>query len=224
MSIPGSYLNGKTSRRHEARLEVSDASSLCISVAETQSSGDSEVGGETIALEFRDLHIETRLGDTPRELSFGDGQLFVTEENDAIDALIAQFNGGKTGSLIHRMESNVPIIILAALAALALLAGMVLYGIPKTAEVVAHQLPDFATDQLGSGLDLLDQTLFDPSELSESRQDEIRTLFALFRARNLYRPVRPLVPASTRRRRRGGLRPDAAILRRMTRIRRARVP
>ncbi len=174
MNIQGNYLDGKTSRGQLAQLRYDDSSEIQIVVTDPQH-GSSH---ETIRVDFRDLKIESRLANTPREVSFGENQLFVTPDNDAIDALILNLGAGESVSLLHKLESSLPTIIASVIVTLVVTAATVIYGIPKAAEVIAFKLPDFASTKLGSSLDVLDTTLFDPSALTTTRQQEIRTLFA----------------------------------------------
>jgi Zn-dependent protease with chaperone function len=58
--------------------------------------------------------------------------------------------------------------------------GSITYGIPALAKQIAYQLPVFVSGELGSGLDVLDKTLFSPSELPQSRKDEVKSVLELF--------------------------------------------
>ena len=49
-------------------------------------------------------------------------------------------------------------------------------GIPKSAEYIAYQLPNFTSDHFGSTLSLLDETMFDPSQLPDEKQANIQAL------------------------------------------------
>ncbi|MFQ5936944.1 MAG: M48 family metallopeptidase, partial [Acidiferrobacterales bacterium] len=57
--------------------------------------------------------------------------------------------------------------------------GLIQYGVPALAKHVAHALPSSVDAALGQeSLEIMDQTLFSPSQLSEQRQRELRTAFA----------------------------------------------
>ncbi len=167
--IEGVYLDGKTSRRAQAYLEVlcQPTASVKIHVSHDNASH------EKISLSYTDLKIETRLANTPREINIGEEQLFITEDNDAIDRLIKQFSDAKHSHLLHKLESNLPLIFLATVATIAIIWTVISQGIPKSAEYLAHHLPDFASEQLGSNLSILDKTLFEPSQLEITRQQHI---------------------------------------------------
>ncbi len=167
--IEGVYLDGKTSRRAQAYLEVLCQPTASVKIHVSHDNSDHE----KINLSYSDLKIETRLANTPREISFGAEQLFVTEDNDAIDKLIKQCSDSKHPHLLHKLESNLPLIFLATMATIAIIWSVISHGIPKSAEYIAHRLPDFASEQLGSNLSILDKTLFEPSQLEASRQQHI---------------------------------------------------
>ena len=174
--IEGIYLDGKTSKRVTARLEVLSASPDNINIRILH--GDQP--HENIKLGLHELKIESRLGNTPREIAFGDGQLFISEHNNAIDVLLKNNSHSKRPDILHRLESNLPLIALATLATIAIIWFAISTGIPKTAHYVAHQLPDFASEQLGSGLAILDETVFDPSHLPKARQLHVQALIKPF--------------------------------------------
>jgi len=176
--IQGNYLDGKTSRGRRAQLLYRESSELQIVVFDEEGYSSEESDPKSIAVDFHNLEIESRLGNTPREISFAGNQLFITPDNDAVDALILELGTGESVSWLHKLESSLPTIAASVIITLAVLAATVVYGVPKAAEVIAFKLPEFVSSKLGSSLDVLDNTIFDPSALTESRQQEIRTLFA----------------------------------------------
>ena len=173
MLITGTYHDGKTSRCHSAHLEVIYERGIATRI---NLNIDDSNATDSIALKYNDLSITSRLGNTPREVSFGDGALFVTEDNGAIDHLVKHH--GESNSLLHRLETNSPLILVSVVITVALIWATAIYGIPAAAKVIAFELPDFTTEKLGSSLSVLDRTVFEPSELSASKQDDIRRLIA----------------------------------------------
>ena len=59
--------------------------------------------------EISDLHISDRLGNIERKITFDDGSIFATPDNDAIDALFKK--SGSISGFIHRIESNMSWVI-----------------------------------------------------------------------------------------------------------------
>ncbi len=98
-------------------------------------------------------------------------------------------SGSKSVSFVHKLETSLPLIFIAVIATVIMVWVTAVYGIPRSAEYIAFQLPEFATEKLGGSMTVLDETLFDPSELEASRRQEIRDLFAPYLAS--YKDLKP---------------------------------
>ncbi|WP_250655388.1 M48 family metallopeptidase [Alkalimarinus coralli] len=176
MQIEGRYMDGTTSSRHYARLEVSSYHPVNITLVIEP---DIEEGARReCPLNFDEMKVSSRLGNTPREIAFGDNELFVTDDNDAVDEFVRGFKGGGSASFLHRMENSLTMILGATAVTILMIWAAVVYGIPSSAHYIAHQLPDFTSEKLGSGLTMLDETIFSPSELHESEQYRYRAVMA----------------------------------------------
>ncbi len=171
MIINGIYLDGKTSKRVQARLEVLKDQSQC-----KLHTIHEDFDPETITLDFSKLKIESRLGNTPREIAFGEDQLFISEDHDGVDTLLKLQSPSFYSGLIHKLESNLVLVLTATLVTLSILWLTFSKGIPKTAEYIAFNLPSFTSEYFGSALSILDKTMFDPSNLESDRQAEIKAL------------------------------------------------
>ena len=172
MMISGTYLDGITSRRVPARLEVLDYSQQTLRL-HLQFENKSD---ETRNLEYSQLKIASRLANSPREVVFGNDELFITEDNDAIDSLLKSRNKTAWSGFLHRLETNLPLILVASVFTLAVIWVTLTVGIPKAANYIAHQLPDFANEHFGSSISVLDTTIFDPSVLPEARRQHVRDI------------------------------------------------
>jgi len=170
MIIKGYYLDGVTSARYDAFIEASSSSLTLIF---------KDVKGEQneIPLSFARLVFTSRLGNTPREIAIDECQIFVTHDNDAVDQLLSMANNS-SHSVLYRLESKLSLVLVSTLVTVALVWSFVIYGIPASAKYVADRLPKFATQQFGSSLNLLDRSMFEPSQLSAKRQQQIQTLAA----------------------------------------------
>jgi len=172
MFIDGVFLDGITSKRNTARLEVNNDHKIThVHLIDQQ---------QVISFEEQKYVVETQLGNTPREISFEDGQLFYCDNHEVIDRLISwkAKQLSSRNSWLYRLESNFKTIILSTMATVALLYGIIIYGIPSTAKIMAHHLPKISSEQLLSSLDILDETVFDASELPVKRRQEIQALMA----------------------------------------------
>ncbi len=172
MLIKGIYLDGKTSKRHNARLEVNDDHKIThIHLTEVQ---------QTLSIEHQHYVVESRLGNTPREITFDHAQLFVCDNHDEIDKLVSwqKISSSNQHSWLYRLENNYKLICLSTIFTVILLYAIIIYGIPRTAKVMAHNVPHFTSMELVSSLDILDKTVFEESKLSTKRQQEIKSLVA----------------------------------------------
>ncbi len=188
MDIEGYYLDGKTSRRIPATLSSASGSTSDVQIKLKPA----DTAHELLNIAVDDLTIRSRLGNTPREILFFRSavaeseqdtelenvaaQLFVTDDNDAIDELLNFTRSSRVAGGLHRLETHLGIIVFATLATIAVMWGISVYGIPKAAELIAYQMPEFVNEQLGDSLDVLDGTLLGPSTLDQTRQDAIREL------------------------------------------------
>ncbi len=172
MQIQGYYLDGKTSKRAQARLELDPIDTHKVHIhIEHQSDYIDQ-----ITLPLAELKIESRLGNTPREIAFEDGQLFVTEDNDAVDNLVQDHCPQSKGTLLYKLESRLSMVVAATVVTLVFIWATIVYGIPAAAKFIAHEMPTFATEKLGSTLDVLDETLLSPTNLEEQRQQQVLDL------------------------------------------------
>jgi Zn-dependent protease with chaperone function len=172
MLIEGTYLDGKTSKRHTACLEVNnDHKITAIHLTEQQT---------ILSFKHQFYDVESRLGNTPREIIFDDEQLFVCDNHDEIDKLITWYTNSPSHkySWLYHLENNSKLIYISTIAIVILLYGIVVHGIPSTAKLMAHNVPYFTSTKLFSSLDILDETVFEPSTLPVKRQQEIRALVA----------------------------------------------
>lgn len=171
MRIAGSYLDGKSSRCQDAHLEVSGGDAQIISLFVKSSADDFP---EELKFDYDELKILSRLGNTPREIALGvDGQLFVTGDHDAIEALISSHDKLKSSSFLHKLETNSLLILFALAVTVVFSWGTVTYGVPASAKFIANQLPESTWEKWGSSLDLMDETVFEPSSIDKQRQQEI---------------------------------------------------
>ena len=126
--------------------------------------------------EVTSLDVPSRLAHTQRRIGFADGSAFITQDNDAVDALLAHSHTQLTSS-IHSLEGSFRAV---ALGLLVLIAGVYLgvtQGIPWAAERVATQIPQDVQNRLGrDALVFLDRIILEPSELEAAEKQRLRRL------------------------------------------------
>lgn len=133
-------------------------------------------GGDPVSIgDLARTEISARVGRIPRRISFADGSLFETEDNDAVDLWLKKH--GKSG-FVHELERFHP-RLLAFVAAVFLFAGLIYrFAVPALVEVAVLVTPPAVTQWMASGTLLsLDKAVFSESALPEERQTEIRNAF-----------------------------------------------
>ncbi|SEJ85381.1 Peptidase family M48 [Pseudomonas linyingensis] len=165
--LAGIWFGGASSRPVAATLVVADG---CLRVT----AGDVLLAGP---LPLGEVVVSSRLGNTPRMLRLADGATFETADNAGVDRLLA--GQGRHYGLIHRLESSLRYVLIGLVATIAFAWGGVRYGIPALAEASAFALPEAASRQIGAGvLELLDDEVLFPSELTVEEQTRLRRRFA----------------------------------------------
>jgi Zn-dependent protease with chaperone function len=165
--IAGRYFDGKSSAPLEATLEFG-------------ADGTVRVHGLTqrVAAPLADITISDRVGNIVRRISFADGGVFETADNDAVDRARDAAGLGRGMGVVHWLESRWQ-IALGSLAAVALISfAFIQWGVPAIANWAAQVLPPAMDSAIGEGsLDVLDRVAFAPSKLSDPRQHQLEARF-----------------------------------------------
>lgn len=165
--IEGRYFDGRSSASQPAQLLIGiDRLVRVVGVPQ----------GREVPL--ASVQISDRLGRTPRRITFDDGAVFETLDNDAVDAALAPLVQRTLGSQVDLWERHWPeaIIALVAIAVLAVL--FVRNGIPAMANLAARTLPPSVDSAIGmQGLELLDKSLMKPTKLPAARQQVLLKRF-----------------------------------------------
>jgi Zn-dependent protease with chaperone function len=121
--------------------------------------------------------ISSRIGSSVRYLSLPGGGKIESNDNDRIDEIDRQFFGPRN-DFAHRLESNGKFVVLSVVVLLVGLYGFFNYGIPAASGYITEALPVSLDDRLGGEiLQQLDELVFEPSGLSDQRQQELAALF-----------------------------------------------
>ncbi len=172
ISIKGYFYDGQTSKRHQGRLDVYPDSNL---VLLHLYNGDDRPIKEQYAMD--ELKIESRLGQTEREIVIQEDKLFVSDDHDSIDLLCEHTNHHPFNSLLHKLENHIGLVVVFTLLTIVSIWSTVVYGVPYMAKSIADKLPTVVEEQFGTGLDVLDNSILYPSELDEKTQQELRIFF-----------------------------------------------
>lgn len=125
------------------------------------------------------LDVSDRVGNIARKITFEDGSLFETLDNETIDAWLDQVDHEDNHSqILHVLESRWRWIGLALVATIVIVWASIRFGLPWGSEKLAYALPDQANQWIAEGaMESLDEVMFEPSQLSEAKQAEIQRHF-----------------------------------------------
>lgn len=170
-SIQGDFYSTKSSRQQASVLTIHSDGRIDIQNEQQQSLLN------RIVL-FSELEISPRLGNTPRYLNLNNGDRFETLDNDGVDELLNRFQQGVLYRMVHKMESHLVFVLLGAVFTALAMWGFFKYGAPATASFIAHLLPENTNQYIGQGsLRILDESVFEDSELEPQRQQQLTALF-----------------------------------------------
>jgi Zn-dependent protease with chaperone function len=179
-SIPVSYFDGRTAKPHSVLLGI-DAGRVTIS-------GDGVERSDPLDA----VEITDQIGRTPRLVRFHDGAFCEITDVAAFAALLAEH--GIDEGVVSRWERHRGLIVGATVAFVVLLVVAYRYGVPAMADAVATRLPEVALDQIGRHtLDILDKTVFSPSQTPIDRQGTIITAFDRLRLPGGQAPTQTIV-------------------------------
>lgn len=123
-----------------------------------------------------EIKVSDRLGNVQRKLSFQDGSVFSTSDNDGVDKIFISVK--KTNRFIHKLETNLSFVFIALLVTLVLSFSFFKWGIPTISYGLAEALPQKTNDIIGAHtFSFLDKYVFEESSLEEDRKNQIRKHF-----------------------------------------------
>ena len=122
------------------------------------------------------IDVSDRLGNVQRKLTFEDGSVFSTTDNDAIDKAFSKTK--KTNRLIHKLESKLPFVLISLVATIVISLSFIIWGIPAISSGIAEVLPQKTNEIIGKHtFSFLDKYVFKESALDQTKQDLIKTQF-----------------------------------------------
>jgi Zn-dependent protease with chaperone function len=170
IAVKGNWYDGSTSNQTSAVLRIFDNGAIQI---------EDSIDGHVLFKQSQfSADISDRIGTAPRFLSFSNGCNFETEDNLAIDRLAKKLHFRKWNRWVHFLESKKRYVLLAIITVLLFMAGMIKYGIPATANLIAIYLPrsyyELADREVLKTLDLF---FLMPSDLSNKTKDRLQKRF-----------------------------------------------
>lgn len=131
--------------------------------------GDAELASGDLA----SVEVSARVGSIPRRVTFEDGSVFETEDNDGIDRLLAS-SGRRRSGFVHSLERFHPRLAIFVVLVVVLAVGIYRYAVPVMVEVAVAVTPPAVPQLMGqSVMASLDRTVFSPSRLDAETQQRI---------------------------------------------------
>ena len=119
--------------------------------------------------------VSDRIAGAPRRVTFADGSVFVTRDDDAREALFGARLTGSFFARVARLERpSVRLFVFGSLMVLAIVAA-IRFGLPMAAKAAAMLTPHAVNVQIGNAtLASIDRLMLAPSELDGARCDHFR--------------------------------------------------
>jgi len=163
MLIDALLYDGKSSKEHKVTIEFSDNRRVVIR-------------SHNIDVPIDEVEIESRLGNTPRVLSFENGIRCKSIENDKIDQVLKKF--GLSKSKAYKIESSIGLTVASVLVTIGFVWFMLTAGATYTANAVASILPASTLKEVSKvTLNQLEDSYLHPSKLSDRQKRIIQTHF-----------------------------------------------
>ncbi len=165
--ITAAYFDGTQARRHAVELVFDDEGLVHVD-------GD----GVHLVWPYPEIRIGARLGNTPRSIYLPDGAKCETEDNDALDQVVARHAGQRAQRWRHRIESHWRYVLLAVGVATGFAWATVEFVVPWAAMRMAYAIPPATESAMGlEGLEAMDRVVFEPSTLPGEERRRIRRQF-----------------------------------------------
>jgi Zn-dependent protease with chaperone function len=168
MKLQGDWYKAESSTRHQATLSLHELSYGL------------DVNGSLLRQgSANDFTVSDRLGQMPRRLSWPDGAVFETPQNDELDTWLASVkHKGSRTLVLHRLESSWRWAIAGLLITIAVVFSGIRWGIPVASVELAKRIPPTVTEAVSlQTLKALDKAWFSESKISASRQSAVRMQF-----------------------------------------------
>ena len=125
---------------------------------------------------IKELTVSDRLGNVERKITFQNGSIFATSDNDAIDHQFKEHV--KASSFLHNLESRLSWAAVALLVTIAFSISFFRWGVPWISEQIAHALPQKTNVLIAANtLEFLDKYIFEETTLEPEEMESIREHF-----------------------------------------------
>lgn len=164
MRLKGCLFDGKTSSSRESILIIDKYGNIESDPAIITPSSYSKVT------------VSSRVGNTPRTITFPTGEIFETIDHEILDLVINEQGGEK--NWVHILESNTNYVVCALIFMVLFISWGTIWGVPWVSTQIAYALPAEINTHIAHGtLEILDNRVFNPSHLDIERQNELTKSF-----------------------------------------------
>ncbi|MES2673109.1 MAG: M48 family metallopeptidase [Pseudomonadota bacterium] len=167
----GNWFSGKTSACFLAELQVdSEGQARVISLVDS---------ALLQTCRLADIKVSSRIGNTTRNLHFGGGGKFETQDNTQVDLLLEKYRPSLWQNLIYQFETHFYFVLINLLLVIGLSWAGMKYAVPAASHVIANQLPQKMLNLTSTEtLQLLDKIYLQPTALADSVQARVLQHFA----------------------------------------------
>lgn len=166
MEVEGEFFKPGSSQGEPARLSTQGESLTLISADSSR------------LIDLDTLVISQRLAQVPRNLTFPDGGMFTTLQNEQLDRALLSSGIEPKSSWIVFFESGWRWTLLALVAIPVLLFMLFTFGMPLIAGPIASWVPETLKQELDAGtIELFDELVFKPSSLTIEREKALEDRF-----------------------------------------------
>lgn len=168
--LSGNWFNAINARATPAVLVAHDTSQRGVTILLQGDESDNEFGAQIVS-------ISDRVGTIDRRIEFADGSVFVTGDNEGADALRPLRSG--VFSRVSGLEAFRPRLLVFFIAAIALLASSVYWGLPVAAKFATWATPPQVAVWMDSSTRAtLDRVVLGESKLDDSIKSKLTENFA----------------------------------------------
>jgi len=163
MLINALLYDGKSSKEHEVVIDFTADKRVIIA-------------SHNIDVPISEVNFESRLGNTPRVLSFENGIRCKSRENDKLDQVLKEF--GLSKSKAYKIESSIGLTVGSVLITVGFIWFMLTTGSTYTANALAAMLPPSTLTEVSKvTMEQLEDGYLKPSKLSDRQERIIQAHF-----------------------------------------------
>lgn len=167
IGIYGKWFDGRTSAQIDAVLKVYGNGACRLEQAQT--------GALLLNPSKFTPKVSHRLANTPRYLTFPQGGVFETGDNDGVDKILAMLHKGRWTSWVYVLEFKMRYIIPSVALCILLAFCAAKFGVPAAAKLISFHLPEAVYQKASEQtLNILDKLILKPSELDPELEQRIR--------------------------------------------------